>query len=243
MRNINKILQIGSVFFFLYLYLSLEPMAVLADSYYPLQTKFPDTIIYKVETNEKIIALTFDDGPDNVYTPKVLDVLKKHGVQATFFLLGARVEKYPEVVKRIDEEQHEIGNHTFWHPELTKTGVENMKFEIEKSDKAITSVLREKPELFRAPYGSLTEEMVQTLPDLGYKAVGWSIDSEDWKGLSKEEIKQQVINSLHPGSIVLMHSVGDVEGTVEAVDELIPYLKSLGYHFVTVPEMWQTEYK
>ena len=225
------------------LFLWLSPSAVTADSFYPLQTKYPDTIMYKAETDQKIIALTFDDGPDNVHTPKVLDVLQKHHVRATFFLLGARVEKYPEIVKQIDQEGHEIGNHTFWHPELTKTGVANMKWEIKKNEQAIINVIDKKPNLFRAPYGALNEPLVTALPELGYRAVGWSIDSEDWKGLSKDRIKQQVINGLHPGSIVLMHSAGNVDGTAKALDELIPYLKKDGYQFVTVPEMWQAEYK
>jgi len=219
------------------------PSIVTADSYYPLQTKYPDTIIYKAETEEKIIALTFDDGPDNLHTPAILDVLQKHGVQATFFLLGPRVEKYPEMVKRIDDEGHVIGNHTYWHPELTKTGVANMKWEINKTEQAIQQILHKRTNLFRAPYGALNDTLVRALPDMDYRAVGWSIDSEDWKGLTKEEIKQRVINHLHPGSIVLMHSAGDVQGTAEAVDELIPYLKDAGYHFVTVPDIWPVIYK
>src|SRR5690625_542181 len=86
--------------------------AVPNSSYYPLQTKYPDTMIYKAETNEKIVALTFDDGPDGKYTPQILDVLKKHNVKASFFLLGSRTEKYPDVVKRIFQEGHTIGNHS-----------------------------------------------------------------------------------------------------------------------------------
>ncbi len=220
----------------------ITPFSVIADSYYPLQTKFPDTIMYEAETNEKIIALTFDDGPDNVHTPNILDVLEKHHVPATFFLLGVRVEKYPEVVKRIDNEQHVIGNHTYWHPELTKTGVQNMKFELEKGEQAIESVIKKKPKLFRAPYGALNETLVSGLSDLGYRAAGWSVDSEDWKGIAKDKVKQRVINDIHPGAIVLMHSEGNIN-TAEALDELIPILKKAGYHFVTVPEMWQVEYK
>lgn len=221
----------------------ISPLLVTADSYYPLQTKFPDTIKYKAETKEKIIALTFDDGPDNVHTPEVLDVLKKHHVRATFFLLGARVEKYPDVVERIDQEHHVIGNHTYWHPKLTDTGSDNMRFEILKNEQAINDIIQKKTRLFRAPYGALNESLIHTLIDIDYRAVGWSIDSEDWKGLSKEKVKQQVIDGLHPGAIILMHSVGHVEGTVAALDELIPYLKESGYHFVTVPEMWQMDYK
>lgn len=221
----------------------LYPSLMAADAFYPLQTKYPQTIMYKAETEEKIIALTFDDGPDTIHTPEILDILEKHHVRATFFLLGARVEKYPDIVKQIDEAGHVIGNHTYWHPDLTKTGASNMKWEIKKSEQAIINAIGKKPKLFRAPYGALNETLVSALPELGYRAVGWSIDSEDWKGLSKEKIKQQVINGLHPGSIVLMHSSGDVHGTVDALDELIPRLKKAGYHFVTPTEMWQVDFK
>ena len=214
-----------------------------ASSYYPLQSKYPDTMMYKVETQEKVIALTFDDAPDEIYTPRILDVLSKHDVKATFFILGARVNKYPHMVKRIYNEGHSIGNHTYWHPELTKTGVANMVWEIEKNEKAIHSVIDLKTNLFRAPYGALTEDMVKKLKEIGYRGIGWSIDSEDWKGISKDEIKKRIINGLHPGSIVLMHAAGDVPGTVEAVDELIPFLKQKGYYFVTVPDLWKMEYK
>src|SRR5699024_8045634 len=97
-----------------------------AASMYPLQTKYPDIMLSKGKTTKKVIALTFDDGPEDRFTPQVLDVLKKYDVKATFLLLGNRVQKYPDTVKRIDKEDHIIGNHTYWHPELPKTGVQNM---------------------------------------------------------------------------------------------------------------------
>lgn|SRR5690625_5162594 len=228
-----------AVFFFTFI----GTAAIPDPSYYPLQIKYPETMIYKAETNEKVVALTFDDGPDERYTPQILDVLKKHHVKATFFLLGSRADKYPEVVKRIHQEGHIIGNHSYWHPQFTKTGVQNMVWEINKSEKAISKAVHMETNLFRAPYGALNDELVKKLNEIGYKGIGWSIDSEDWKGHPKEKIKQRVLNSLHPGAIILMHSVGDVAATVEAVDELIPYLRKEGYYFVTVPDMWNLNYK
>src|SRR5690625_5412269 len=108
---------------------------------YPLQVKYPDIMLYKLQTNKKLIALTFDDGPDQRFTPKILDVLRKHEVKATFFLLGIRLEKYPEVARRIRDEVHDIGNHTNWHPDLTKSGKYNLIWEIERNEQAIKSVL------------------------------------------------------------------------------------------------------
>lgn len=217
-----------------------EPLK--AASMYPLQTKYPDIMLYKGKPNKKVIALTFDDGPDNRFTPQVLDVLKKYDVKATFFLLGTRVQKYPDMAKRIDNEGHVIGNHTFWHPELPKTGVENMEWEIKKNEKELKAVTSNVTDLFRAPYGAMNDDLVKKLGEMDYRGVGWSVDSEDWKGLSSKEIKQNILNHVHPGAIVLMHSAGDwpqdLSGTAEALDELIPYLQKQGYEFVTVPDIW-----
>lgn len=212
-------------------------------STYPLQSKFPDTMLYKGKPDQKQIALTFDDGPDHRFTPGVLNVLKKHDVKATFFLLGTRVEKYPDMVERIEKEGHIIGNHTYWHPDLTKSGVQNMVWEIKKNDKALKRITNNVSDLFRAPYGAMNDNLVKKLKGMNYRGVGWSVDSEDWKSLSAEEIKQNILNQVHPGAVILMHSAGhwsqDLSGTAEALDELIPYLQKQGYEFVTVPELWR----
>lgn len=212
-----------------------------ASTTYPLQSKYPDIMIYKAQTDQKMIALTFDDGPDERFTPEILAVLKKHNVKATFFLLGMRVNKYPHVAKQIYNEGHIVGNHTYWHPELTKTGVENMVWEVKQNEEKIKSVINVKTDLFRAPYGALNDELVRKIGEMNYRGVGWSVDSEDWKGLSADEIKKNVLNEVHPGAIILMHSAGhwtqDLSGTAESLEELIPYLRKRGYEFVTVPEI------
>lgn len=199
-------------------------------------------MLYKGNANKKVIALTFDDGPDHRFTPPVLDVLKKYDVKATFFLLGTRVQKYPDMVKRIDKEGHVIGNHTYWHPELTKTSAQNMAWEIEKNEKEMKGITNNVSNLFRAPYGAMNDDLVKKLGDMDYRGVGWSVDSEDWKSLSSKEIRQNILTHVHPGAVILMHSAGhwsqDLSGTAEALDELIPYLQKQGYEFVTVPELW-----
>lgn len=214
---------------------------------YPLQVKFPETMIYKMETDKKVIALTFDDGPDERFTPQILDVLNKHQIKATFFLLGSRIEKYAHIGKRIKDEGHVIGNHTYWHPQLTKEEIGRLSWELAETEKVMENMLGVKTNLFRAPYGALNEAHVKKLAELNYKGVGWSVDSEDWRSLPKEEVKQNILAEIHPGAIVLMHSAGhwtqDLTGTVEALDEIIVYLKSKEYRFITVPEMWETIYK
>lgn len=217
-----------------------------ASGAYPLQVKYPNTMMYKAHTTQKVIALSFDDGPDTKFTPLILDTLKKHDIKATFFLLGTRVQSYPDIAKRIDREGHAIGNHTYWHPNLANTDVNKMKWEIEKNEQEISSILGAKTELFRAPYGALTEAQVRHLGEMGYRCIGWSVDSEDWKSLSASVVKQKILNAVHPGAIVLMHSAGhwtqDLTGTVNALNELIPYLKTKGYRFVTIPELWSIEH-
>ncbi|WP_102347659.1 polysaccharide deacetylase family protein [Bacillus sp. Marseille-P3661] len=213
---------------------------------YPLQAKYPDIMIYKAQTNQKVIALTFDDGPDQRFTPQILDVLNNYNVKATFFLLGTRAHTYPDITQRIFNEGHVIGNHTYWHPQLTKTGLSNMIWEINKNEQELKSIINMETSLFRAPYGALTEQQVQQLGKMGYRGIGWSVDSEDWKSLSSEKIKAKILNAVHPGAIILMHSAGhwtqDLSGTVQALNELIPYLQKKGYEFVTVPDLWAIEH-
>lgn len=209
---------------------------------YPLQVKYPQIMLYRGSSNFKQIALTFDDGPDQRFTPKILDVLKKHDVKATFFLLGVRVEKNPYVAKRIVQEQHVVGNHTYWHPNLIKSGAMDLTWEIKKTEQKIKEVTGYETTLFRAPYGVANDKLVQKLAELNYRGVGWSVDTEDWRSLPSKKIVSNVINNIHSGGIILMHSAGhwtqDLSGTVNALDRLIPILKKEGYEFVTIPEMW-----
>lgn len=239
----TKRFHIVLIIFFINMFLF--PSYLTATNPYPLQAKYPNVMLYKANTDKKIIALTFDDGPDDKFTPQILNVLRKHNVKATFFLLGTRVHKHPNIAKQILDDGHTIGNHTYWHPELTKKHIDSMVLEIEQNEKELEKILQIKTNLFRAPYGALTEEHIQKLSELGYRVVGWSIDTEDWRNLPASEIKRKILIQLHPGAIVLMHSAGhwtqDLSGTVEALDEIIPLLKKEGYMFVTIPEMFNDE--
>lgn len=212
-------------------------------AYYPFQIKYPDIMLYQGQTHNKVVALTFDDGPDGKYTPEILDVLKKQHVKATFFVMGSRVAKYPTVAKRIVNEGHVIGNHTYWHPQLTKTGMHNMEWEIKKTNDQLVTITGHKNKWFRAPYGALNEKLVLKLGIMGYKGIGWSIDTEDWKGPGAKVITARVMHEVHPGAIILMHSAGhwtqDLSGTVDSLNQIIPRLKEHGYHFVTITQMWQ----
>lgn len=225
------------------LILSISPINSSANmANYPFQAKYPNIMMYQGKTHQKVVALTFDDGPDQRFTPKILDVLKKYHVKATFFLLGTRLAKYPNAAKRIVKEGHVVGNHTYWHPNLAKAPMENLKWEIDKTAKLIRSTTGIQTKWFRAPYGSLNEHLILQLGNMGYKGIGWSIDTEDWKELPAKEITTKVMSEVHPGAIILMHSAGhwtqDLSGTVKSLDQIIPRLKKHGYRFVTIPEMW-----
>ncbi|WP_373232445.1 polysaccharide deacetylase family protein [Cohnella sp.] len=211
-------------------------------SNYELQKKFPNILVLRGSLQKNLIALTFDDGPDRRFTPQVLDVLKKYKVKATFFLMGSRVAGHPDITKRIHQEGHSIGNHTYWHPKLWQESIDRMRWEVTQTDAAIKNVVGYSPKLFRAPYGGLNDQLLAELGKMNFSVIGWSVDSMDWTQIDSAAVKKNVLSNLHPGAIVLMHSGGhwtqDLSGMVQALDELIPRLKKEGAEFVTIPQMF-----
>lgn len=189
----------------------------------------------------KRAALTFDDGPDVHYTTQILDVLKQHGVKATFFIMGTRAQAHPDMVRRIANEGHVIGNHTWDHPKLPKESTEALKSEIDRTNVQLHSILGYYPALFRPPYGAATQEEVRMLGTMGYKVINWSVDTRDWSGTAPLQILHNVRREAHPGAIILEHCAGgkgeDLSNTVQALPQIIALLKSQGYSLVTVPEL------
>lgn len=190
--------------------------------------------------NKAEIALTFDDGPDPVFTPLILDKLKKYGVKATFFLLGTNMEKFPEFVKRISEEGHVIANHTYSHVNLTQVSDQEYHNQIQRSNEIIQNLVGYKPKFFRPPYGAINENQLQWATEQGMMVTQWSVDTLDWQGLSAENITSTVEANAFPGSIVLQHNAQGVplQGSVDALDLFIPQLQANGVRFVTLPEMF-----
>ncbi|WP_019638676.1 polysaccharide deacetylase family protein [Paenibacillus fonticola] len=205
-----------------------------------LRRKYSET--FKFSGPEvKQIALTFDDVPDPRFTPKVLDVLKQHGVKATFFVVGHRAKKHPELLQRIHREGHVIGNHSYFHPLFKKKSVDEFKNEIKRTEKLIEKLIGYKPRFIRPPYGEINEEQLKWAKKNGYKIVNWNVDSLDWKALDKNKVKHNVLSTVGPGSIVLQHAGGgsgsDLTGTIEALPDIIRILRNRGYRFVTIPEL------
>jgi len=204
---------------------------------------------YRIQTQDKIVALTFDDGPSADWTPQILDVLKKHGVKATFFMIGEHCLKYPEPAKRAALEGHEIGNHTFDHHVLIYYKPDELVEEIKKSEKAIEEVTGKKTVLIRPPKAWLTAVEKKIINELGYKIILWSLNSKDWVNFNSRYIVRYLLHNVRPGDIILFHDSGGVftsEGgrraeTVKIVGTLIEKLSQKGYRFVTVSELLRLE--
>ena len=190
------------------------------------------------EREEKYVALTFDDGPHPRYTEKILSVLAKYGIKATFFMIGANVANYPEVAKRVYGEGHEIGCHTYTHPHMKKIANEELATEITRCEDLFAKLEIPRPLLFRPPEGFRSASQVELIEKRGYKLVIWSLDPKDWTGISAEKMVSTAIKQIQGGDILLFHDYISVQNnTITAIEQLIPQLLDSGYQFVTVSEL------
>ncbi|MBJ9992577.1 polysaccharide deacetylase family protein [Paenibacillus sp. S28] len=202
--------------------------------------KYPET--FKIHgPRVKEVALTFDDVPDPRFTPQILDVLKAHHIKATFFVMGSRAKKHPELVERIVREGHVIGNHSYNHPVFHKLEMDEYVAEIKRTENTLYGIVGYKPKLIRPPYGDITERQLRWAKQQGYKIVNWNVDSLDWKGIGKEAVKRNVLSTVGQGSIILQHAGGgttsNLSGTIDALPDIIRTLKNKGYSFVTLPRL------
>ncbi len=182
------------------------------------------------------VSLTFDDGPDPELTPHILDILKENGVKATFFIVGKNAEKHPELIDRLIGEGHEVGNHTYNHKYLGHSGPKQTEAEISECDSRIFEHSEYCSRLFRPPGGIMNDNISKVCSAYGYNVLLWSIDTRDWSGRSTQGICQEVFDNIADGSVILMHD--GVRGhTAEALEVIIPKLRSMGYEFVTASEM------
>ena len=195
--------------------------------------------VYSIGTPEgHLIALTFDDGPHEVKTPEILDILKEYDIHATFFVVGENAEKNETIVDRIFEEGHEIGNHTLTHKYLHGEGRHVVEREIDLCDDVIFNHSEYHSVVFRPPGGIYDDDLMAVCMERGYSVVLWSIDTRDWAGTSAIDICKEVYKNIEDGSIILMHDyVCGESHTAEALRIIIPELKKLGYRFVTVSEL------
>lgn len=154
------------------------------------------------------MALTFDDGPDVTFTPKILDILKQNNVKATFFVLGKCAKAHPKIIKRIVREGHAIGNHSWDHPNLNKLCDKDIYSEIQRTDNTLFYLLGYHPSMVRPPYGNANLRVIKEIRKMGYKIIDWSIDTRDWSGIPPSQITLKIRSRLQPGSIILLHCAG-----------------------------------
>lgn len=189
-------------------------------------------------SEKKRIALTFDDGPHPRYTPQILDILAEFGVEATFFTVGVNAETYPEIVKRIAAEGHEIGNHTYHHYHTASVAGDVLTQDILACSRVLKEQTGEAPRLFRPPEGICNEDITRLCEEQGYIIVMWSVDTRDWTHPEVGEICQNVRQNVRDGSIILMHDfIGKKSPTPAALRRIIPMLQESGFEFVTVSRL------
>jgi peptidoglycan/xylan/chitin deacetylase (PgdA/CDA1 family) len=201
-------------------------------------------IVWRVPTRRKVVALTFDDGPDPKYTPAVLALARRTGIKLTFFLVGREIRHYPDLAKQEAADGHAIGNHTWSHPVLTSEGEQGDLSELERCEDEIERICGGRTHLFRPPKGRWDGDTFVAAAALGYRMILWSVALEHHDATTPEAMAQRVLNQVTPGMIILAHDGApngpvDRSKTMRALPLLVDGLRAEGYKLVTVPELMQ----
>jgi peptidoglycan/xylan/chitin deacetylase (PgdA/CDA1 family) len=184
----------------------------------------------------KVVYLTFDDGPSLIYTPKILTVLQQEHVHATFFILGARAQKFPNIARRIVKDGHEIGNHGYCHDFLKHKDPTWVGKDVRKTDTIIHQITGAYPRYYRPPGGIINSIETRSVRTLGHPVALWTVDSRDWATPNSDIIVRRVLAAVQPGSIILMHDgVSNSRFTVLALPQIIERLHAAGYEFARLP--------
>lgn len=191
--------------------------------------------VYRVERQEKQVAISFDAAWGADKTQQIIDVLKQYDAGATFFLVGFWVDKYPEMVKAIDQAGFEIGTHSNTHPDMAKISQENIAKELDISTEKIKAITSKEVTLFRPPYGSYNNQLISACNQRNLIPIQWDVDSLDWKGLSATEITKRVVTKVESGSIILMHNNAD--NVVDALKMVLERLTNDGYQITSVGQL------
>ena len=203
-----------------------------------LAAKAQARVYRSVQTDTMKIAITFDDGPHPHLTARILDILDRYGVRATFFMVGENIENYPEAAREVIRRGHEIGNHTYSHRNLLGLCQAAVGEEIEHCEDALEELCEYRAHLFRPPQGGLTP-LVEQYSELGdYTLVLWSLDTRDWESKSREQITHAVLSHVQAGDIILMHDyIGTNSQTPEALELILPKLLERGFEPTTVSDL------
>lgn len=202
-----------------------------------VRAEVPGKITYSAcHVDGPYIAMTFDDGPHAANTPRLLDMLKERKIHATFFLVGENAAEYPGIIKRIIAEGHEVGNHSYTHPQLSKMTDEGVRGQLQKTQDAIIAAGAPKPTLMRPPYGAFTARQQRwSFGEFGYKCILWDVDPLDWKVRNAAHVEAEILRQTVAGSIILSHDIHKT--TVDAMPTTLDALKAKGFKFVTVSEL------
>lgn len=202
---------------------------------YDIQSNFNNKLEERnINPDKPMIALTFDDGPSKLYTPRILDILEEYNSVGTFFVLGNNVKNNKDTLIRMIENGHEIGNHSYNHKDITTLSDEELYKQIKGTDDLIRNATGYTPSIMRPPYGTNSEEYNKKILK---PIILWSIDTLDWENRNTEIIINNILDNVKDGDIILMHDLYD--STVEAVEKVVPELINRGYQLVTVSELYE----
>ncbi len=195
-------------------------------------------LLLRGDSSIATVALTFDDGPNSVFTPIILDFLHEAGIRATFFWVGTEIAKFPEIVRRALREGHAVGNHTYSHPDLAKIPRHAVDREIASTSELLEQITGERTTLFRPPYGSVRSRVLRQVDERGLICVGWSACGLDWDQANAQQIAQRILADAGNGAVFLLHDGGgDRSQTIAALPLIVDALRSRGMAFVTIPQM------
>lgn len=204
----------------------------------PFKPVAPGIRVSSVSVPGNYVAITFDDGPSASLTPKVLDILKRHGAKATFFVLGENAARNPSIVARAAAEGHEIGNHTYSHIKMNSSSQTSVQSEIERTGAAIQRATGSFPKVMRPPYGATNANLVNLMFEkYGMRSILWNVDTKDWTHPGVNVVVQRAVGSAKPGSIILLHDIHS--STIAAVEGIVTGLQARGFKLVTVSQLIQ----
>lgn len=197
-------------------------------------------VVSEVKTTKKVVAFTFDDGPNPSATPQILEILNKNHAKATFFVVGVHVERYPKIVQQIAKQGHEIGNHGYSHKIKNYKQIEFAKSDIRHNEELLASIAGKRPVLLRPPGGFLSDALVDYTQKEKIQIVTWTwnMDFKDWKTNNSTYLANGIINNVRPGQIIILHDGGNNRGPmIKALSLALPELTKKGYRCVTVSEL------
>jgi len=213
-----------------------DQLAAATEGYAEFPKKSASLGYNSVNTTEKAVAMTFDDGPHATNTPRLLDMLKQRNAKATFFIVGQCAQEYPAIMKRIVDEGHEIANHSWSHPAFAKMSESAVRSQIDRTQDIIRQTTGVTATLLRPPYGSIASSQRNWITnDMGLKIIMWSVDPLDWKNRNASMVQSRIVSQAAPGAIILAHDIHKT--TVDAMPETLNALAAKGYKLVTVSEL------